>query len=306
MKNKKLYALAGVAALAAVGGTFAYYSAVQTFSNPFDTSNYGTYSYEKFNPGDGHEWIPGAEVDKEVFATNTGDGEVWVRVKLDETWNKVAGENIAIDSTGIFLPENADTSRQLSGTDGKTDGDGSVVYKHIVNTVEEANNTMEKKWFYQNGYYYYTSALEKDESTAKLLDSVTLCADTDMGKFNDVQAYIIVNKGSETPVYPTGDWTDGPLPFDPTDETQLKAYEGKDIYTYKASELDAKDHGYANADYALNITVEFLQSTEVETEAAKIIEAANTGKLEAEKWTWYPGMPKKTSAPAETSAADGE
>lgn len=290
MKNKKLYALAGVAALAAVGGTFAYYGAAQTFSNPFDTSNYGTYSYEKFNPGDGHEWIPGAEVDKEVFATNTGDGKVWVRVKLDEAWKNVAGADIAIDSTGAFLPRAAGNSLQVNGTDGKTDGDGSVVYKNIINTVTEDNNTTEKRWFYQNGYYYYTSALAKNESTEKLLDSVTLCADTDMGKFNDVEKYIIVNKGSVAPIYPNGNWIDGPLPFDPNNETQLAAYKGKDIYTYKANELDAVNHGYANADYSLNITVEFLQSTEVEAEAAKIIEAANTGKTDAEKWTWYPGM----------------
>lgn len=40
--NKKVYGLIGIAALAAVGGTFAYYNASQTFNNPFDTTNFGT------------------------------------------------------------------------------------------------------------------------------------------------------------------------------------------------------------------------------------------------------------------------
>ena len=37
---------------------------------------------------------------------------------------------------------------------------------------------------------------------------------------------------------------------------------GYDIYTYKASKLNETAQGYANADYNLNITVEFVQADE--------------------------------------------
>ncbi|MDY5485102.1 MAG: BsaA family SipW-dependent biofilm matrix protein, partial [Clostridium sp.] len=66
MKNSKLFAAAGLGALVVVGGTFAYYNTTQTFNNPFNTTDYGTYVTEHFNVDDGSEWKPGATVAKEI------------------------------------------------------------------------------------------------------------------------------------------------------------------------------------------------------------------------------------------------
>lgn len=314
MKRLKLYALAGVALVAAAGGTFAYYNSVQTFSNPFDTTNYSTYVTEKFNPGDGHEWKPGAKVTKEVYASNTGEGDVWVRVKFDEVWKRNGKELTGTkwnSGDATFNPDNADKAGETvqPGTeDGEYVGDkdgitandtGSVVFKEFVN-VTEAPESTQGEWYLKDGYYYYTSALEEKQSTNALLKSVQLCGDADMGKFNEVNAYIIVPKleeGENPPEYDKeykgNQWINGTLDYDfslqPGDEgynsKMVEKCKGKDIFTYKANELDEKNQGYANAGYELNITIEIVQADE-EGKAA-----------EEAKWSWYPGKTAADTTP---------
>lgn len=283
-KNTKVLALAGLGVVTLVGGTFAYYSASQTFNNPFDTSNYGTSAVEKFNPGDGNEWVPGATVDKEVIATNTGEGDVWVRVKFDEEWTKADGS--ALKENGLkwysgdatFNPATDETGYQADATDGLVAGDtGSVVYKNFQNVTTD--KTEANKWYKAGEYYYYTSTLNDTDNkqTVKILDDVTLCEDTDMGSFTQIVKYARIARveGQETavPAYPGGaDWKD-----DAFTEEEMKGY---DIFTYKANELDDTKPGYANANYELNITVEFVQA---DPDAAA-------------DWTWYPG---KTETAAE-------
>lgn len=335
MKNKKVYGLVGVAALAAVGGTFAYYNASQTFTNPFKTTNYGSQATERFNPADGDKWEPGAEVNKDVYATNTGDGDVWVRVKFGEVWTLANGTtkshfsnteengNVYNELFDIVKPDDAaenwvpsaDTARQESDEDGATSEDeGTVVYKKYEAVVTNINDST-KGWFKgADGYYYYNVALAKGEQSGKLLDSVTLAKNADMGKFNFRGAYLVLPKGvigenDDVPVYdptnPTytykytegGEEKEGTATWQVIEEadkdkfpvlppakpvkgenesaedyagrveeykTAVAAYEAQygksDIYTYKEDVLDDDLQGYANADYNLNITVEFVQA----------------------------------------------
>lgn len=296
-KNVKVLALAGVGAVALVGGTLAYYTASQTFNNPFSTDNYGTSSVEKFNPSDGQNWRPGVEVDKEVYATNTGDGEVWVRVKFDEKWmrenqsfiefaSKDEKFNPASDAAGEYQVD-TDTSDDLQGyEDGLVEKDGSVVYKKFAseNIVDAAANKTVQKWYFSDGYYYYTSALKTNEQTKTLLNSVTLCSDTDMGRFDENTYYTVVEKGSAAPEFDASKWTLGECDFDaslkgkeddPDYAAKYQAYLDKDVYTYKENKLNEEMQGYANADYELDITVEFVQAD---------AEAADTSA-----WDWYPG-----------------
>lgn len=312
MKNMKIYALAGVAALAVVGGTFAYYNASQTFNNPFDTSNYGTYAMEEFNPAEGHNWEPGVEVDKKVFATNTGKGDVWVRISLDEVW-----ENLNSDATDKKLafaynelwranPDSGTTAKQNNAEDGLVAADknvGSVVYKEfdkdaITQNLEEAGA---KNWYYKDGYFYYTKTLAQNQVTPDLLKTVTLCGDTDMGKFVVKNYYKIDAKGIKTknddgsinqnlvPYDADGNVKSGWTPYEGemvietvTDaqgnkkeqvvikngetSTPVEIGEGETVYTYKDDQLAEGQQGYANANYKLNIKVEFVQA---DVESAK-------------------------------------
>ncbi len=298
MKSKKIYGLAGIAGLVAIGGTFAYYSAEQTFNNPFNTTNYSTSATEKFNPsGDNNKWEPGSTVDKEVFATNTGEGDVWVRVKFDEVWTRdgslIPVLDLATDATHQFgskdglgkfgvagaedgITASDSSSHQGVGENYKTDGitnqdNGSVVMKNFAEGWGD-------NWQFNpnDGYFYYKTVLTQGQSTQLLLDSVTLCSDTDMGAFVKPVYYIALNDEPATPpVFDVEAWKNSGAeigrPFDQDGlgtwnvgipDTGSDDIKGKYVYTYKGDILDNKNLGYANADYQLDITVEFLQTTE--------------------------------------------
>ncbi|MCI9636390.1 MAG: hypothetical protein HFG77_08350 [Hungatella sp.] len=283
MKSKKVYGLVGVAALAAVGGTFAYYNATQTFNNQFDTSKYGTYAVEQFNPADGHNWEPGAEVDKKVYATNTGDADVWVRIKLDETWSglnsDVSTKTINAETVYNKNPENGISAgnNQADKANGEVNADGaSVVYKKFVDTISADRVEEGTKWFYEGGWFYYTTALVPDASTDGLLESVTLCGDTDMGLFENKNYYKVAPSGlTGTDLLPfaNGELQDDWVEFttmilddnnqNVIDDKVITIDKAKDetLYTYKSNALVDKKHGYANANYQLDITVQFVQTT---------------------------------------------
>ena len=330
MKNSKLFAAAGLGALVVVGGTFAYYNTTQTFNNPFNTTDYGTYVTEHFNVDDGSEWKPGATVAKEITATNTGDGKVWVRVKFDEKWyrgTEATKESIFKEITSgndKFNPTGTTDSagKPLAGseyqpgttmvdgkavyngnTDGLTDADGSVVYKKLENVTTDSSEL--GKWFKSGDYYYYTSALGKNDSSDVLLNGVTLCADTDMGETAHKAAYIVLPKNTDRVKVPSFledmDTTEAGVQFqegetsytwvecpeenlpkpmakpaaDATDEAKAAyeaykaAFGGKDIYTYKSEELTG-NKGYAGANYQLDITVELVQADEEKTAAKSL------------------------------------
>lgn len=329
MKNSKLFALAGLGALVAVGGTFAYYNTTQTFNNPFTTTEYGTYVTEHFNVDEGSEWKPGATVAKEIIATNTGDGKVWVRVKFDEKWyrgTEATTESIFKEITSgndKFNPTGATdrAGKPLAGseyqpgttivdgktvyngnTDGLTDADGSVVHKNLEHLTTESSEP--GMWFKDGEYYYYTSALVKNESSNVLLNGVTLCADTDMGETTHKAAYIVLPKKDRDNVpsfredmkteqagvqfvedgipYTWVECSEEDLPkpvakpaADATDEAKAAyeaykaAFGGKDIYTYKSEELTGKK-GYAGANYQLDITVELVQADKEKTAAKSL------------------------------------
>lgn len=300
MKNKKVYGLVGVAALAAIGGTFAYYSAEQTFNNPFNTTNYSTSSTERFNPnGDNKNWKPGANVDKDVLATNTGDGDVWVRVKFNEFWNRGEvkfGEFESKDEG--FNTSDGTISIQPTGTsDGLTDGDHSVVQKIFANlTGVDGDDVAADMWYFNkdDGYFYFTSSLASNTSTPILLDSVTLSADADMGAYFKPVYYTTGDKGSTIPKFDEtvlrtklkeglSNTEDG-LPAEIvigeyTWKWGVPPVDGKfddvDVFTYKGHILDDEAMGYAAADYELDITVEFLQTTEEGEEGDSILTSAN-------------------------------
>lgn len=351
MKNKKVYGLVGVAALAAVGGTFAYYSAEQTFSNPFKTTYYSTQATEKFNPtGDNKTWKPGAKIDKDVTATNTGEGEVWVRVKFDEVWRRGNAQLATWDSEDeTFLPATPEKAADESGNlwqwkdnrngklvemtkpdgtkegvwigedDGKTETEdgawdkGSVVFKEIL-AGEDSD------WTYGgDGYYYYKYVLAKGDTTSKILDSVTLCGDTDMGKFQN-STYIYWSATVDVaPEFDKETWTE--VPADKTVEEFMKQLitdgeftaeeaKGLNVFTYQENVREDGLYGYSEADYDLNITVEFVQSdTEEESayEAAIAMGWGDANKLSnlLEK-TIKPTAPAPTEPETTPAANEGE
>ena len=138
-KKVPVVALALVALVGIVGGTFAYFTSEAVFPNIFQTKTYQTELTEKFIAPD--NWTPGTETQKEVIIKNTGEIPVAARVSLQESW---------VSSTGNSLPTTLE--------------DGSkVVDIHMPNASD---------WINYNGWYYYNKALNNNE-IATFMDYVT-------------------------------------------------------------------------------------------------------------------------------------
>lgn len=255
MKKRNIAALAGVAAIFAVGGSLAYFNQTMEVENNFDTAKYGSTLVEDFNPSDGHDWEPGVEINKDVLVTNTGDKPVVVRVRFDETWKRgdeafvdIKAEDDTLDGKenkimNVFQKDTADGEATAKVDD-------SVVEKKLANTED---------WIYQDGYYYYRTALGSKLSTSEVLDAVKLTEEADMGQFLKKKYYSLAETAGEN------DW----IPFPEKDgkemtEAELAASlpEGEVIRHIKSDvSADAKALGYADADYTLKITAEVIQAT---------------------------------------------
>ena len=90
--NKKpLIAIAVLAIIGIVGGTFAYFTSTATFQNLFQTATYKTVSTETFiSPTD---WAPGTTTDKTLTVKNEGSIPVGVRVCYTGSWSN--GSNLS-------------------------------------------------------------------------------------------------------------------------------------------------------------------------------------------------------------------
>ena len=231
MKNKKLAGIVGLTAVTLIGGSLAYFNQEMSVENPFSTDKFNTELVETFTPEDGDNWEPGATVDKDIEVENTGDYDVIVRVKFDETWVRKGSDSAYVTNTGI-----KDSATQTNASDGLVDGDYSVVKKNLSNA---------DKWFYNenDGYYYYLENLKAGQNTGKFLDSVKLIEDADMGK------YVVKN------YYQTADsneWKECP------DGALVPAGAVK---TKSVTKLDDTCAGYADSNYKLTITAQTVQAT---------------------------------------------
>lgn len=256
MKKRNIAALAGVAAIFVVGGSLAYFNQTMEVENNFDTAKYGSTLVEDFNPSDGHDWEPGVEVNKDVLVTNTGDKPVVVRVRFDETWKR--GEEAFVDIKAGDKTLNGEENKIMNVFQGNpadgvatADVDDSVVEKKLANT---------KDWIYQDGYYYYHTALGSKLSTSEVLDAVKLSEKADMGQFLKKKYYSLAETAGEN------DWIPFPENKDGKEMTEAELAaslpEGQVIRHIKSDvAADAQALGYADADYTLKITAEVIQAT---------------------------------------------
>lgn len=271
MKKRKLIALGGVIAVAGIGGTMAYFNQTLSVDNMLDTGKYDTELVEKFTPPS-DEWEPGAEVDKLVNVKNTGDYPVVVRVKFDEEWTR-NGEVFAKASTAdepmaLENLENVNDVRynkleivgQLDDTDGTVENDNSVVHKNIL----AGEGT---KWVYNpyDGYYYYTETIPTGGTSDPILNSIQLCENVDMGKYEEKKYYSTTDAADQK--YLTDqDWTEFAKHEDgsyyTTKEMKEALKDGDFIYFMKSntSQIEGLE-GYSNADYTLTVTAQTVQAT---------------------------------------------
>ncbi len=266
--NKKLTAIGGLAALAVVGGTWAFFTQDTTIHNKLTTEGeYGLNTTEKFNPGS--EWAPGIEVEKKITVKNTGKGAVLVRVKMDENWaykgaqDKLFGEwsSEQMEFTNIQLDDSADGD--------PTDDPSSVVHKNLdKNFIQTIPSAKQDKWYLaDDGYWYFCNKLEGGKATANLLNSIKLDDNTDMGKIVNTYYYKVVDKGAPEPEFDAKTWLEMNAKTEEAAQKELaeiaekEGNKGKDIYMTLETKTDENAKGYSDAGYTLNITTEAVQAT---------------------------------------------
>lgn len=269
--NKKLTAIGGLAALAVVGGTWAFFTQDTTIHNKLTTDGmYGLNTTEKFNPGS--EWAPGTEVEKKITVKNTGTGAVLVRVKMDENWaykaapEQLFGEWASEKDPLAFL----EVSERLTNEDGNPLNDFSTV---VHKNLDEANIQLDAvakqdKWYLaEDGYWYFCDKLEGGEATVNLLNSIKLDEKTDMGLIANKYYYMVVEKGVPEPEFDAKEWTKMNAKTEEEAQKELaeiaekEENKGKDIYMTLETKTDENAKGYSDAGYTLNITTEAVQAT---------------------------------------------
>lgn len=275
--SRKTGALAGLAALATVGGTWAFYNQTAAIANPFQTTSYGSTMIEHFNPSEGQGWKPGAQVEKTVAAKNTGNADLLVRVSMKETWSReeipfavIGSGNGAVfnsvDQTDkLALQYDGEPSDLLTAAeDGLVPAfpsydSGNSFQKADQSVVFKALNLTDEGWIDGgDGYWYWNRRLEAGAATTNLLESVVLAVNTDMGRFEKNYAYFI-GDASTDPAAITN-WTEVE-----NEEQLIEA--SKDLPTEKEFFMKSENkqnetaRGYSDAAYDLEITTEFLQAT---------------------------------------------
>lgn len=251
--NKKAAALGGLAALVAVGGTWAYFNQIAAITNPFSTGSYGVSIVESFNPSDGDNWQPGATVNKEVVAENTGNSPLLVRVKMAEKWSRE--NNTLIEIASKKQPDFTEV-KQVHGKDGLVEGDQTVVHKNLAD-----NDAWEKA---DDGYWYYRGQLAPGATTESLLESVTLDKETDMGLYATTYKYC-TTPGKDSKPGDNTEWKvaeNGEEDADMLVAAEAAKEEGNSFHVKKETALDEAHPGYADADYELEITIDMVQPTE--------------------------------------------
>ena len=237
--------ICGIAAVALLAGSFAYWNQTHTVENPFNTGEkYATTVIENFNPGDGEDWQPGVEVDKAVQVANTGDQDVIIRVKMDEKWAR-AGVTYK-ELTATTDKDKVYVSNQAVADDGLTAADDSVVTKKLSTSTNWIKGS--------DGWYYYKVNLKEGQTTDQWLQSVELLNNVDLG-VQEVKKYIT----SDTAVA-TATWEEytGKMPSKTAGGNPVLHNKTELVYK-QAGGQDLL--GYVDSDYTLSITTQTVQAT---------------------------------------------
>jgi len=208
--NRQKRTLIGAVCVAAVimaGSTFAWFTSSDEVTNRLSASaDYGVSIVESFTPP--NNWIPGQEVKKDVYATNTGNIGAFVKEEISgaltittekattsKTANsiKLSEEERYVMEAGAYLAykPDSDTTNKLGDqivirpddaevsvptkTDFTPGGAGLYVFRRQITVAGDAKETFEYSgYYYDNGNYYKISNLQvtPDSTVDKAGDTV--------------------------------------------------------------------------------------------------------------------------------------
>ncbi len=247
MKKSMKLAVAGLAAVAVVGGSFAYWNVTTSIDNEFSTNAFGGETTEEFNPVAGNNWQPGGKVDKVVGVANTGGYPIMARIKFEEKWERDGQQAPIFELTSKddnFFPATADADI--------VDG-GSRVYKEMSYEGWNAVDT--------EGWFVSTDAIQPGASLG-LLKSVTLLPGAVDEDYEEKTLIAIGDDGE----YKEGSMAQVPadnggvkLEITYADGTRAEVTDPATVVKQKVEKVVKDEKGYANAKYTLTITTQLAQ-----------------------------------------------
>ena len=145
---KPLIALALVALVGIIGGTFAYFNSTSTITTTLETKPYSTTVTDTFTSPE--NWLPGTTTPKTVSVTNSGEVPIAVRASYTEAW---------ADSNGNTLSPTISVA-----VDDGQGGTTNDTQRAVILNMTSPSNWLSRT---ENGttYYYYRYFLNEDDYT---------------------------------------------------------------------------------------------------------------------------------------------
>lgn len=252
--KKKVYIIVALVAALALAGTLAYFFKTMSIDNPLETKKYGGSTVEKFTPE--KDWQPGEKVDKEVKVQNTGDYDLIARVRFEEKWER-------LDADGKVIGTPYETNKSSNGLDNFNPAVDAAANVIAPNTVSDVHKnlinlgTSGKTWKFNatDGNFYWMEVIPSGGTTLPILKDLTLCNNTNMGTYDEVYEYALVDKTASEPAANSSEWTKVPdtgLPTPTADQT---------LYQRKIEKLSVDDPGHAGSRYTLTVITDVCQAS---------------------------------------------
>lgn len=178
MKKRAALGLAGLAAVAAIGGTWAYWNQNLSVANDFKAGNFDSDIVEKFKPEE--DWLPGETVDKVVKVTNSGNVDMAVMATITQKWTE---EGVVFET-----PEGDEYAAQIQWGDnvamfavpGLVDEAAALKIEKTVRSFADSPDTWvltginDMQDGSQQLCFVYSGIVKENGSTNNLVESVTM------------------------------------------------------------------------------------------------------------------------------------
>lgn len=293
-KNKKaILGLAALAAMFAIGGTWAFWSQDLSAKNVFQTGTYDSDIVEKFTPPATGEWLPGVTVEKQVRVKNNGNVKMAVTAEIDQVW---------IRTENVYNPASASEatpSQIIAPAAGENfdlmflDDSGKFQYATIINWGEdvaalESISTEARDALGFTASDSVVAGLDDTEAKDKwILIALENDAETNAGGngYSRLQFIYngVVDGAEETPMLLTGATLNPQIKGSVTAKhTEVYADENGNTVKKTVTSTNPK-YGYDSARYTMTIHAVTVQATEA---AVKEV-FGNEPLVSAQLDTWF-------------------
>lgn len=176
--NKKVTLGASALVLGAtlLGGTMAWLISEETVVNKFSTKSWDldVEIDEKFDEDGAQNLLPGAEIQKEGWVTNTKDLPVLVRVHIEEVWGN---ERVLLPTTeGVIGEVQRDDKLTQAAIDNKVALIDTALKQEDFGKLDYTS----ENWELIGDYYYYKKVLNPGETTDLVISDVTINPDLEL------------------------------------------------------------------------------------------------------------------------------